>query len=174
MAGFLEQHFEKIANDYNGEYHFTQERVMGRGGSFLPLDKHYISITNGKNKISFYIEVCEIAFATVKTQIENAQKSKIFKLKKRSPFLLLFSKNKKSLTVLNEREDVRRTIEKILVETGLEKISKDSLFEPIIKFTEISQNLEVEIMFSMVFKDKEKVIRPIIEFLIKINSYIEM
>ena len=174
MPGFLEQHFEQIAEEYNGEYRLTEEKVMGRGGSTIPLDKHYISVTPRKNKISLYIEVCEIIFATVTTKIENAHKSKSFKFKKRSPFIILFNKNKKSLIVQTEKEGVRNSIEKFLIETGLEQIAKDTLFEPIIVFKESGQNLDVELMFSMVFKDKEKVIKPVIEFLSKLEDYIEM
>ena len=138
------------------------------------MSKHYITVPNRANEISFYIEFGGTAVATVNTVINNAHKSRKFNFKKRSPYLLLFSRNKKSLIVVSHSDSVRLWVEKTLNETGLEKIATETLFEPIIKFEEDGDSLKVELMFSMAFENKETIIAPVIEFLRKLTEFLEM
>lgn len=172
MVDYFIERFGEIAKEYDGKYEFTEEVVGGIGGSSLPLSKHYITVPNGETEIQFYIEFGGTAIANVVTSVNNFNKFRIFEFDKKHAFWLLFSKNKRSLRVVSKSESVKISIEKLLDETGLEEIARNTIFEPLIYFKQGEESASIEMAFSMAFVDKEKSIGPIILFLRRLTSYI--
>ena len=174
MIDYFKREFQKIADSYHGEYFVKEEIVGGIGGSDLPLSHHCIIVPHQGKNIYFNMEFGGTAFGEVKTEINQWDRSKRFELTKKDAFMLLLSKVKKSLWVKSESELVNRTVEAKLKETGLENIASETLFEPKMSFKEEGRNTLIEMTFSMAFKDKEKAIVPIIEFMKKLVEYLKI
>ena len=173
MVDFFIEKFTAIAQKYRGEYYFTEEIVGGIGGSDLPLSKHYINVPNQNRTISFCIEFGGTAFATITTKVENGNPYKKFQFKKTSPYILLFRKNKRSLIARSNIDSFKHWVDNEIVKSGMEKISFDTLFEPQIFFEKVGTELNVKMMFSMAFENKENVIEPIIQFLRSLTVYLK-
>jgi len=168
MIEYFKEKFRKIADEYLGQYE-VEEFI--EGGE--PISYHKIIIPNREYDIIFEFDFGEGSICTIKTYANNANESKFFKLKKRNPFILLFNKNKSSLIVESRKVDVDLKIKEILLNTGLEDISKTTLFEPNIKFEKSGSITYIETILSLAFEDKENSIKPLIEFHKKTIEYLK-
>lgn len=128
MIEYFKGEFQKIAAEYAGEYEVQEYVYKGEGFSSMPVSDHKIIIPNNEFDLLIEFDFGDTSVCTLRTQMNNANAFKFFQFKKRSPFLLLFNKGLKSLIVETGNEKVKYDIEKLLLETGVENIAKNTLF----------------------------------------------
>jgi hypothetical protein len=170
----IKSEFKKVAKDYKGEYSFKDKQVLGRGMSKLPITYHKLVVKHNGTDITLKYEYGNHYLATVEMKINNANEEYIFKLKKTSPYIQLFAKNRKSLIVITELKEAKLKIEAILISTGLEKIAKQTQFDPKIDFVKNGSELEIKTRIYLGFKETEKTISKLLKLYIALYDLISV
>ena len=160
----MKSEFEIISKKYNGEFKLEERIVKGIGFSSLPITSYKLVVPIDNIKISIVYEFGNYNLANIRMTLFDVAPSNFFKFKKQGALKLLFSKNKNSLDVISESTTIKNAVFTLLQQTGLEKIARDTLFEPEIIFTNSKNKCEIHTRFYLGFKNKENSLEPIIEF----------
>ena len=83
----------------------------------------------------------------------------------------LFLRKKQILKVDCSNESFKHYLQNLLIETNLEKIAKDNLFEPKISSKIEGENLVIETIYHLEFEEKIEALKALIEFYKKLISY---
>ena len=169
---FFKKYFQDIADEYSGTYDVKEVIVKSVGFSSMPVSYHKIVVPVGDRKIFFDLEFGNHNMGCVKSEFNLIQETEQFKIRKKNIYRLLFSRNKQSLFVDASNVKTKDTIEQYFKETGLDEISRKTLFEPTILFEKDGSKTNVIINFGLSFTDKEEMrLDPLLSF---INYYLNI
>ncbi len=171
MYHFIKDELERIANKYNGKFEWTEESHYGLRMSKIPHNKYKFNIPLEKTEIVFFVEFAATGETTAFVSTDYVPSSKYFTFKKANPLVLLIKKKKRSLSAVTENKEVKKFVEELIDKCGLEEISRNTLFEPRMQFVEEDGKTTIKFLYNMAFKDKEKSIEHVIQFMDELNKY---
>lgn len=161
----MESQFQTLINSYeNAKLHHEESKVkmLGTGVSItisifrieVPFKNHLIKIKN---------EFGTINSATVEMKIEQGIIPE-FIIESRNHLQNLFSLKKKRFTVKCDDLQYKSMIEEAILSSGMDKIAKENLFEPIIKVENNSGVQSINTRYHLQFNDKINGIKALIDF----------
>lgn len=156
--------FEKLAEEENGQFHEQNKKYYGRGMSHAPVSKYLLKVVYRDQEVSVLYELGNYNLAKVECILSSGLGVPEFRIKTKGQFWLIFNKTKDKFEIECENSNFKEWLLNRLKILGLDRISRDSLFEPKIFGRKEEGGFEIVTKYHLEFSNKENVIRPLIEF----------
>lgn len=162
------KHYHKIAKENNLEFRINDKYYSGK---LLGVDFGTVSVDHYLFKKSFNnLEVeltnefgnTNLAFA--KCIVPNKPGLYPFKTNVSNVFWTMINKNKNRINIDCENQMFKLRVEKLLIDSGIEKLSKTLNFEPLITLTLKDFKWHLNMRYSLQFSGKENAVLVVFAF----------
>lgn len=166
----MEDVFKLISVEEDAEFLLDNRKYAGGRGSNVHVSVYELKI-NYKNHLIF-----------VRNELGNSNLGKIhcelkefsipiFEITNRSHFWRLFNRKSNILKIACENQVFSSQLQQILLDTKLEKIGQDNLFEPKIYNADDNGIMNLFCDYHLEFEDKEGALRALINFYKSLIDY---
>ncbi len=161
----MKEVFEEIALHENGVLKCFDNNYSNFDGSKIFSTVYKLELNYKEHKILIVNELGQQNIGSVELKIELGTKISNFEISSRSHFWKLFNKRSNILKVECNNVSLKSTLEKLIINTGLEKIAKENLFQPNI-FTKSNDYKDLAIIteYHLNFPDKKGALISLIQF----------
>ncbi|MEM7186459.1 MAG: hypothetical protein AAF466_07355 [Bacteroidota bacterium] len=168
---FLEPYFEQVAQEEGVQLRTTLEKTISKFFTIsemvdridgLRTKNLLLHIPYKDYKIQVDYEVGDEQMARFHCDFDNATEMAPFEVRTINPYLRILFPRKNMLKVSSSNNQLKKYIEKKLVDTGLENIARKYQFSPSI-FGKHHEGYEVSASFTLSFDRKELVLKPMIQ-----------
>lgn len=177
----MEKIFREISNQENCKLEIEHEASWSKLISFSPFldENNGLRINSLKLRIEYRNQMIILEnrigddhVGKMKCSVNSRVDISNFKIKNRSHYLRLLNSKLDILKIQCDNVLYKEYLKNKLDELGLEEIAKESQFRPsIIGFQ--GSNYQITMDYSLSFKKKKEVLRPLIELMKSIIDYIE-
>ncbi len=171
MKDFLKIQIQEITEQIDAQYKYREEKEKWINGVVYLVSAHYITTEYKNHTIFLEYELGKYNMGYVKMELERDHIMIPFQFKKVSHLRRLFNSKMNSLQVVCKNKIFKKEIERLLIESHLEQIARDTLFEPQIEIQQKKGGYEMITKFYLGFDDKEHSIIPMIDFYKGIIDY---
>ena len=166
----MEEIFKLISIEENGEFILDGRKYSVGAGARITVSTYELTIPYKNYSISIRNELGNGNLGKIKAELRGFS-IPIFEITSRSHFWRLFNRKSNLLKINCENTFFSKILQKILLDTGLEKISQDNLFEPRIYNFNTNGVMNLVCDYHLEFEDKEGVLRPLIQFYKSLIDY---
>ncbi|MDH1883781.1 MULTISPECIES: hypothetical protein [Empedobacter] len=167
----FESQLKLFTQSYDDAIFYNNDaKVDGTIGAKLHLSYYYIDIPYKNCLIYVEQELGNHNLGKIRVTLDKISLP-IFTITNINHLVNLFLRKKQILKVDCSNESFKHYLQNLLIETNLEKIAKDNLFEPKISSKIEGENLVIETIYHLEFEEKIEALKALIEFYKKLISY---
>ncbi len=160
----FELEFNEISKQPDCTYKVEHFKVDGTFGFNKRIAIHYLNLKYKGVTINVKYELGNHNLAEINFSMKLEKAFPKIKIENKNQFSKLFSFNKKIWKIKCREKQVILDLAELLNTSGLTKIAEREAFEPEIEGESKNSNFDLYTRFYLGFNNKEKSIRPIIEF----------
>ena len=156
--------FEKLAEELeNTTFKCEDYIVEGAGFSNLPISVYSLEVIYNQNKIIIENELGNHNFGKVEMVLKDKNLPE-FEITNVNHFVNLFLRKKNMFNVKSSNLTFKKYLEEKLIDSNLEQIAKDNLFEPKITNKKLKFDSHITTIYHLEFPDKIGAIKVIVKF----------
>ncbi|MFD2909614.1 hypothetical protein ACFSX9_12825 [Flavobacterium ardleyense] len=156
--------FEKLADEIqNATFSYEDFNVLGKGFSRLTISTYLLEVSYKGNYIRIKNEFGNHNLGTVELIIKNRTLPE-FEIKSGNHFFNLFLPKRKMINVYCKNYAFKKFLEKKLIDSKLEQIAQNNLFEPKITNNTFEFNSTIQTLYHLEFEDKIGALKALINF----------
>lgn len=158
----MKETFKSISLEENVEFIFDDRKYSTSRGA-IPVSIYELTIPYKNHSIFIRNELGNGNLGKIQTELKDFS-IPFFEITNRSHFWRLFNRKSNILSIKCERFLFKTTLQQLLLDTELEKIARENLFEPKIYAVNETHLVNLTCEYHLEFEDKEGVLRPLIKF----------
>lgn len=159
------EEYKNLIASYDGaqmEHQESKVKVIGAGVSITVI-KFKLSVPHKRHFIIIDNEYGTNNSATVKMKVDKGFIPE-FKITARNHLKNLFARKKRYFEVESSNVQFKSYLEEVLLESGMDEIAKENLFEPTIQVERIDGSQYINTEYHLQIKDKIGAIKALIDF----------